>query len=115
MDASRGSGSRRVHDVIDGRATVVLAKVSSDMNGLRGDGESRRNGGRLQIEREVERGQDLADLLDAGEIHRADLRQLERIGEHGLDEPVIPYLALVRTDGQEDRLWRSCAGLLEVE
>ncbi len=47
----------------------------------------------MQIEREVERGQNLADGADAEQIDRADFGELQGFGEYGLQHGVVPGLA----------------------
>src|SRR5215472_15487050 len=69
----------------------------------------------LVVGGEVERRQDLADLLEAVQVDGADLGQVEGLAEYGLDGLIVPGRSLVRADRQQQRLRRAGLGFGVVE
>jgi len=109
IDASRGDGSSLVHVVIDG----LDVDGGSDTGMFLGEIE--RHGGFLEIEREVERRQDLSHALQAREIDGPDFRQLKGFLQDAGDQIGVPCGPVVRTDSQETRLRGAGFRLFVVE
>ena len=72
-------------------------------------------GGALQVEREVQRGQDLADLLMLARSTARDPGQVERLVEDGLHQSDVPGRPRVRADREQQRLRRARVRLVVVE
>src|SRR6266849_2939863 len=115
MEPSRGSGSRRVQVVIEGVALSLAATDRSCTDRLLYKGKIRGDGGALHVQREIESGQNLADLLDAVEINGAALGELLCFMEDPEHQVVIPRLSRVRAHAEEKRLWSTRFRFLVVE
>src|ERR1700724_160427 len=74
MLPSRGRGSSLVQVVNEG-AGLARAKVANDINGLHGK-QVCRDCRSFKIQGEIQRGQDLAHLLDAVKVDSTDLGKL---------------------------------------
>src|SRR6266508_2489314 len=74
-----------------------------------------RDGVAAQVEREVQGGQDLADLLNRVQVDGAHTQQFQRLLQDGADQLVIPYWSGVGAVGQQQALQRAGSWLLVVE
>ena len=133
--ASRGCGSRRVHEVTEGcricsdsRATEASTNAPEAMTSAElPDGaddavidhkllrERGRGRGRLQVEREVQRRADLSDLGDAGQVDAADPGQVVGLVDDRRDELAVPGGSAVRAAGEQPGLRRAGVRLVVVE